>query len=216
MRAPSRRGASADLKAPPTRPIIRGMYDTDAFLAGRLLVAMPGIGDPRFERAVIFLCAHNAEHAMGLTVNRPVAGLSVGSVLKRLKVEVESTIALPEDLVLMGGPVERDRGFVLHTDDYMCPTSSVKVAPGVGLTATPEVLEAIAGHNSRPRRSLLALGYAGWGPGQLEEELLGNTWLTCEADEALIFGDNHDRKWEQALAKIGVSPGRLSSVAGQA
>jgi len=193
------------------------MYDTDgAFLAGRLLVAMPGIGDPRFERAVIFLCAHNAEHAMGLAVNRPVAGLSVGSVLKRLKVEVESTIALPEDLVLMGGPVERDRGFVLHTDDYMCPTSSVKVMPGVGLTATPEVLEAIAGHNSRPRRSLLALGYAGWGPGQLEEELLGNTWLTCEADEALIFGDDHAAKWEQALAKIGVSPGRLSSLTGQA
>jgi putative transcriptional regulator len=193
------------------------MYDTDgAFLAGRLLVAMPGIGDPRFERAVIFLCAHNAEHAMGLAVNRPVAGLSVGSVLKRLKVQVESTIALPEDLVLMGGPVERDRGFVLHTDDYMCPTSSVKVMPGVGLTATPEVLEAIAGHNSRPRRSLLALGYAGWGPGQLEEELLGNTWLTCEADEALIFGDDHAAKWEQALAKIGVSPGRLSSLTGQA
>lgn len=193
------------------------MYDTDgAFLAGRLLVAMPGIGDPRFERAVIFLCAHNAEHAMGLAVNRPVAGLSVGAVLKRLKVQVESTIELPQDLVLMGGPVERDRGFVLHTDDYMCPTSSVKVAPGVGLTATPEVLEAIAGHNSRPRRSLLALGYAGWGPGQLEEELLGNTWLTCEADEALIFGDDHAAKWEQALAKIGVSPGRLSNVAGQA
>jgi len=187
----------------------------DSFLAGRLLVAMPGIGDPRFDRAVIFLCAHNAEHAMGLAVNRPVQGLSIGNVLQRLKI-AESSIELPQDLVLMGGPVERDRGFVLHTDDYMSPSSSVPVIPGVGLTATPEVLEAIAGHNSRPRRSLLALGYAGWGAGQLEEEILGNTWLTCDADEALIFDDDHETKWERALAKIGVTPGSLSSVAGEA
>lgn len=187
----------------------------DRFLAGRLLVAMPGIGDPRFDRAVIFICAHNADHAMGLAVNRPVQGLSIGSVLKRLKI-AESSIELPEDLVLMGGPVERDRGFVLHTDDYMCPTSSVPVIPGVGLTATPDVLEAIAGHNSRPRRSLLALGYAGWGAGQLEEEIVGNTWLTCDADEALIFDDDHATKWERALAKIGVTPGALSSLTGEA
>jgi len=187
----------------------------DSFLAGHLLVAMPGIGDPRFDRAVIFLCAHNADHAMGLAVNRPGQGLSVGSVLKRLKI-AESSIELPEDLVLMGGPVERDRGFVLHTDDYMCPTSSVPVIPGVGLTATPDVLEAIAGHNSRPRRSLLALGYAGWGAGQLEEEIVGNTWLTCDADEAIIFDDDHATKWERALAKIGVRPGQLSSLAGEA
>jgi putative transcriptional regulator len=192
-----------------------GMFDADdAFLTGRLLVAMPGIGDPRFERAVIFLCAHNADHAMGLAVNRPVPGLSLGSVLKRL--QVESTIALPEDLVLMGGPVERDRGFVLHTDDYACPSSSVSVIPGVSLTATPEVLEAIAGHNRRPRRSVLALGYAGWGAGQLEQEIIGNIWLTCDADESLIFGDDHETKWRRALAKIGVSPETLSGLSGRA
>jgi len=189
----------------------------EPFLTGRMLVAMPGIGDPRFERAVIFLCAHNAEHAMGLTVNRPVEGLSIGSVLKRLKIAgADSSIALPDDLVLMGGPVERDRGFVLHTDDYCSPTSSMPVIPGVSLTATPEVLEAIAGHNRRPRRSLLALGYAGWGPGQLEEEILGATWLTCDADESLIFGDDYASKWTRALAKIGVSPERLSSLTGRA
>jgi putative transcriptional regulator len=187
----------------------------DAFLAGRLLVAMPGIGDPRFERAVVFLCAHDAQHAMGLAVNRPVSGLSIGNVLRRLKIG-ESSIELPEDLVLMGGPVERDRGFVLHTDDYMCPTSSVKVMPGIGLTATPDVLAAIAGHNTRPRRSLLALGYAGWDGGQLEQEILGNTWLTCDADEALIFDDDHDTKWRRALAKIGVTPGQISSLTGEA
>jgi putative transcriptional regulator len=187
----------------------------EPFLTGQMLVAMPGIGDPRFERAVIFLCAHNAEHAMGLTVNRPVDGLSIGSVLQRLKIG-GSSIALPEDLVLMGGPVERDRGFVLHTDDYASPASSMPVIPGVSLTATPDVLEAMAGHNSRPRRSLLALGYAGWGPGQLEQEIMGATWLTCEADEGLIFDDDHASKWRRALAKIGVSPEQLTGQTGRA
>ena len=191
------------------------MSDSDAaFLAGRLLIAMPGIGDPRFERAVIFLCAHDAQHAMGLAVNRPAPGLRLGSVLKRLK--IESSIELPQDLVLVGGPVERDRGFVLHTDDYCSPISSLPVISGISLTATPDVLEAIAGHNSRPRRSLLALGYAGWEGGQLEREILGNTWLTCDADESLIFGDDHAHKWTRALAKIGVSPDRLSSLTGRA
>jgi len=191
------------------------MYDSDGgFLAGRLLVAMPGIGDPRFERAVIFICAHDADHAMGLAINRPVGDLTVGSVLRRLK--IESSIALPEDLVLMGGPVERGRGFVLHTDDYNSPGSTVAVAAGLSLTATPDVLEAMAGHNSRPSRSLLALGYAGWAPGQLEQELLGATWLTCEADEDLIFGEDHETKWARALAKIGVSPEQLSAESGRA
>jgi putative transcriptional regulator len=188
--------------------------DPGAFLTGRLLVAMPTIGDPRFERAVIFLCAHTAEHAMGITVNRPVDGLSVPSLLKRIG--VKSSIELPEDLVLMGGPVECDRGFVLHTDDYACPQSSVPVIPGVTLTATREVLEALAGHNSRPRRSIMALGYAGWGAGQLEREIRENTWLTCDPDETLIFGDDHEHKWSHALAKIGVSAQQLTGFAGRA
>jgi putative transcriptional regulator len=187
---------------------------SDDFLTGRMLVAMPSIGDPRFERSVILLCAHTADHAMGIAVNRPVEGLSVGNLLRRIG--IESSIELPEDLVVVGGPVDSDRGFVLHTDDYACPTSSVAIIPGVTLTATRDVLEAIAGHNSRPRRSLMALGYAGWGPGQLEREILENTWLTCEPDETLIFGDDHEHKWSQALAKIGVSAEQLSSLAGRA
>ena len=193
------------------------MSESDgAFLTGRLLIAMPGIGDPRFERAVVLLCAHNADHAMGLTVNRPVEGLTIGSVLKRLKV-TSSSIQLPQDLVLMGGPVERDRGFVLHTDDYECPQSSVPVSPGISLTASSEVLEALGGgHNRRPRRSLLALGYAGWGAGQLEREIQENTWLTCDADEALVFGDDHAHKWSRALAKIGISAGQISQFSGRA
>src|SRR5262245_14991703 len=152
------------------------MSETDeGFLAGRLLIAMPGIGDPRFKRAVIFICAHNAEHAMGLAVNHPVEGLSVPTLLRQLK--VKSPIEIPEELVLLGGPVQRDRGFVLHTDDYVCEDSSVPVMPGINLTASSEVLEALAGLKTRPRRSLLALGYAGWGAGQLEQEILENTWL---------------------------------------
>ena len=191
------------------------MSDSDAgFLAGRLLIAMPGIGDPRFERAVVFLCAHNAEHAMGLAVNRPVEGLSVPRLLKRLG--VKCTIEMPQDLVMLGGPVERERGFVLHTDDYVSPDSSLAVMPGIRLTATRDVLEALADQDSRPRRAIMALGYAGWGAGQLEREIRENTWLTCDPDERLIFGDDHEHKWSEALAKLGISAERLSSHAGRA
>ncbi len=183
-------------------------------LAGRVLIAMPGIDDPRFERAVIFLCAHNADHAMGLTVNRPVDGLTVPDLLVRLG--IEATITMPEGLVLFGGPVERERGFVLHTADYDSAPATLAVADGVSLTATRDVLEAMASENRAPRRSVLALGYAGWGGGQLERELQENVWLTCEPDESLLFGDDHEHKWGRALAKIGVSAERLSTLSGRA
>ncbi|CAN5125082.1 YqgE/AlgH family protein [soil metagenome] len=199
---------------PPARPILAAMtYDVDS-LAGRMLIAMPGIGDPRFERAVILICAHNEEHAMGLTVNRPVDGLTVPSLLGRLG--VQSSINLPDDLVLFGGPVERERGFVLHTDDYITPESTIPVTKGVGMTATREVLEAMADLALRPRRSVLALGYAGWEGGQLEDELKQNVWLTCDPDEALLFGGDHEHKWGTALAKIGVAADRLSTLSGRA
>lgn len=190
------------------------MGTTNDTLAGRLLIAMPGIDDPRFERAVIFLCAHNAEHAMGLTINRPVDGLTVPDLLVRLG--IEATITMPDDLVLFGGPVERERGFVLHTSDYDTSPSSLEVSAGISLTATRDVLEAMADQSRRPRRSVLALGYAGWGGGQLERELQENVWLTCEPDEALLFGDDHEHKWGRALAKIGVAPDRLSTLTGRA
>jgi len=151
---------------------------------------------------------------MGLAVNRPVEGLSVPRLLKRLG--VKSTIEMPQDLVMMGGPVERDRGFVLHTDDYVAPDSSLAVMPGIRLTATRDVLEALADQDSRPRRAIMALGYAGWGAGQLEREIRENTWLTCDPDERLIFGDDHEHKWSEALAKLGISAERLSSHAGRA
>lgn len=183
------------------------------FFSGQLLIAMPGIGDPRFERAVILVCAHDAEHAMGLAVNRPVEGLTVPDLLERL--EIESTIRLPDDLVLMGGPVETQRGFVLHTDDYGAE-HSLRIGGGVALTATRDALEAMVSPDEHPRRSLLALGYAGWGSGQLENELKANVWLTCEADEDLIFGDDYESKWARALAKLGVDPQFLGSAAGRA
>ena len=184
------------------------------WLAGRLLVAMPGIEDPRFERAVVFMRVHDSERAMGLTVNRPVEGLTVSHLLNRLGVTPPKEG--PADLVLMGGPVEPERGFVLHTDDYANNTASTSVGVGVMLTATREILEAIATPEGPPRRSVMALGYADWHGGQLEREIRENVWLTCEADEALIFDDDHVHKWSRALAKIGVSAEHLSAQAGRA
>lgn len=183
------------------------------FFSGQLLIAMPGISDPRFERALILVCAHDEQHAMGVAVNRPVEGLTFPELLSRL--DIKADIVLPPDLVLMGGPVERERGFVVHTADYM-GEHSLDVGEGFGLTATREVLEAIATQQGQPRRSFLALGYAGWGAGQLESEIKDNVWLTCGPDEDLVFGAAYDQKWAQALGKIGVDPNRLSSVAGRA
>jgi len=185
-----------------------------AYLTGRLLVAMPGIEDPRFERAVIFVCAHDADHAMGLTVNRPVEGLTISRLMAQLK--VKTPVKPLKDLVLMGGPVEQERGFVLHTDDYESEPNSMVVGPGFVLTATREVLEAMSAGDPHPRRAVMALGYAGWGEGQLEREIRENVWLTCEADESLLFGDDHAHKWSRALAKLGIAAERLSAQAGRA
>jgi putative transcriptional regulator len=183
------------------------------FFSGQLLIAMPGISDPRFERALILICAHDEEHAMGLALNNPVEGLTVPDLLEKL--EIRSTIVLPPDLVLVGGPVEQERGFVLHSTDYD-GEASLDVTPSVALTATREVLEAMASHNGAPSKSLLALGYAGWGAGQLEEEIKQNVWLTCEPDEELILGHDYGKKWRRALSKLGVDPQRLGSAAGRA
>ena len=185
-----------------------------SFLSGQMLIAMPGITDPRFERALLLICAHDADHAMGLAVNRPLERVTVPDILEKLEITVD--IALPPDLVLLGGPVEQERGFVLHTDDFASEQAIDVGLEGVTLTATREVLTALAKGDRRPRRSLLALGYAGWGAGQLETEIRQNVWLTCDADEDLIFDHDYNGKWGRALAKLGVDPKRLSSAAGRA
>lgn len=189
--------------------------DEGDFLSGRLLIAMPGIGDPRFERAVILMCAHSEDYAMGIAVNHPVDGLSLGALLTRLGVKSDLT-GLSSQPVLSGGPVEKERGFVIHTSDFATSDSTLPVTGAVSLTPTREVLEAMGDAERRPRQALLALGCAQWGGGQLEEEIRANVWLACDADEGLIFDDDHDTKWTRALAKIGVRPDHLSAQAGSA
>lgn len=191
-----------------------------SFLDGQMLIAMPGMSDPRFDRSVIFMCAHSDNGAMGIIVNKRAPMISFSELLDRLDImPQESRIKLPDDvqsmLVQFGGPVEPGRGFVLHTSDYFSADTSLPIDERVALTATLDILRAIAGGQG-PRRSLLALGYAGWAPGQLEDEIQRNGWLSCAADEELLFGSNLDGKYVSALHKIGVDPAMLSSQAGHA
>ncbi len=190
--------------------------DMDDFqnLTGRLLVAMPGIGDPRFEHAVILICAHARDHAMGLRLDRPAPGVDLKAVLTKLETPApEAAAGRP---VLVGGPVERERGFVLHSDDWMAEDASLAFGEGLAITGTREALAAMVDPAMGPRRSVLLLGYAGWGEGQLEDELGENVWLTAEADADLIFDPDYDAKWARALATLGVDPGLLSGQAGRA
>ena len=199
---------------------VRNVMATTDYLDGQMLIAMPGIGDPRFERTVIFLCVHSPEGAMGLVVNKPAENLTFTDLLTRLDiVPEEEAIKLPARVramhVQFGGPVEPGRGFVLHTADYFASDSTLPIDEGIGLTATLDVLRAIA-KGKGPRKSLLALGYAGWGPGQLEHEIQQNGWLHCEPNERLLFGRDLDGKYALALHKIGVDPTMLSSSSGRA
>ncbi len=187
------------------------LSETDG-LAGHMLVAMPGIGDSRFERSVIYLCGHSEDGAMGLIVNKPVENVSFPELLEQLGIETELEKQIR---VLFGGPVETGRGFVLHSADYHATGSTLQVTQDIGLTATLEILEEIA-IGEGPAQSLLALGYAGWAPGQLEEEILANGWLHCKPSPDLLFGPSNDTKWERALAELGIDPAQLSGDAGTA
>ena len=182
------------------------------FLGGKLLVAMPNMTDTRFERTVVYVCSHSDKGAMGLIINKPASHMTFPELLTQLEITVDSPHSIP---INKGGPVETGRGFVLHSADYHTADSTLRVTPSIGLTATLDVLRAIADGRG-PRKAILALGYAGWSPGQLEEEILGNGWLHCDADERLVFGDNQDNKWSGALSKLGIDPPLLMSVAGHA
>jgi len=183
------------------------------FLEGKLLIAMPGMSDPRFEKSVIFMCAHSAKGAMGLIVNKPIDGLSFRELMEKFEIAVTSD--LPETPIVFGGPVNMGRGFVLHSADYDHEDATLAIVPGISLTATTDILEAISNGNG-PAKALLALGYAGWGAGQIEGEILANGWIHCDADPALIFDTDYDAIWETAIAKLGADISGLCAEAGRA
>ena len=184
----------------------------EGYLEGQLLIAMPAMTDPRFERSVIFLCAHNEEGAMGLVVNKHVGSLSFRDLLDQLDIDADA--ATPDMEVHFGGPVENQCGFVLHSPDYRVDHTLV-VDDRICLTTTLDILHSMA-RGTGPDRSLFALGYAGWGPGQLESEIHDNAWLHAPFDEDLVFDRDADTKWERALKSIGVDLFTLSGAAGRA
>src|SRR5919197_4700087 len=188
------------------------------YLDGQMLIAMPTMGDERFARSLIYVCAHSSEGAMGIIVNQPAPHISFPDLLVQLEVVGASDlIQLPAQAggvkVLKGGPVETSRGFVLHSSDFFIENSTLPIDDGICLTATLDILKAIARGNG-PANAVLALGYAGWAPGQLESEIQANGWLHCAADPDLVFGTDTEGKYEQALRKIGIHLGMLSSAAG--
>jgi putative transcriptional regulator len=190
------------------------------YLDGQLLIAMPVMGDPRFERSVIYLCAHSPEGAMGIIVNHPAGSIDFPELLVQLDIiEKADQIKLPENAetmkVLKGGPVETGRGFVLHSSDFCIEDATLRIDDGICLTATVDILKAIA-KGAGPKHAILALGYANWAPGQLETEIQDNGWLHCDADSDLIFGDDVEEKYLRALRKIGIDPAMLSADAGHA
>ncbi len=186
--------------------------DSDNYLSGQLLIAMPGMMDSRFARTVVYLCAHNADGAMGLVVNRLIGAITFPDLLAQLG--IDSPGPGRDIRVHFGGPVESGRGFVLHSSDYE-QDGTLKISDLMSLTATIDILRNMAAGDG-PRLSMLALGYAGWGPGQLDTEIQANGWLHVEADEKLVFDDNLDGKWEQAISKLGFDPSMLSGDAGHA
>src|SRR5471030_3128230 len=165
----------------------------DVFLTGKLLIAMPGMSDPRFEKTVIFMCSHSAEGALGLIVNRPIPGLPFRQLITKMDIEVSD--ATPSTPVMFGGPVETDRGYVLHSNERSNSPSTLSVTPQIALTPTIDILRAIARGNG-PMEFLFVLGYAGWGPGQIEDEIAANGWIHCDADNAIVFQHDVLSKWE--------------------
>src|SRR6202166_3957316 len=190
------------------------------YLDGQMLIAMPAMLDDRFARSLIYVCAHSSEGAMGIVVNHPAPNINFSDLLVKLDViPAADAIRLPTRAevvkVMRGGPVETERGFVLHSADFFIENSTLPIDDGICLTATLDILKAIA-RGDGPASAILALGYAGWAPGQLETEIQGNGWLHCSADPDLLFGPDVDHKYERALRKLGIHVGMLSSEAGHA
>lgn len=190
-------------------------------LEGQFLVAMPSVKGPFFERSVIYMCSHSSDGAMGLVVNQISDQITFPDLLKQVNIlaDDENPINLPLPAramdVLEGGPVDQGRGFVLHSNDYILESSTLPVADDICLTATVEILRALA-EGSGPKSALLTLGYAGWSAGQLEEEMQSNSWLTCNADSSLLFDCQPQDRYERSLSLMGVDLTMLSSEAGHA
>jgi putative transcriptional regulator len=182
-------------------------------LEGKLLIALPGMADPRFEKSVIFMCAHSEEGAMGLIVNKPIEGLGFQDLIKNLDIPVKNDA--PDGPILFGGPVETGRGFVLHSGEYKSDEGTMPVTSEISLTATLAILRAMAEGNG-PERSAFALGYAGWGPGQIEDEIRLNGWVHCDADSTIIFETDMEAKWSAAMRKLGIDLSLLSANSGSA
>jgi putative transcriptional regulator len=191
----------------------RAQKANDGFLLGKLLIALPGMPDPRFEKSVIFMCAHSNQGAMGIIVNKPFEGLSFRDLVERLDVRVTADTA--DQPILFGGPVGTGQGFVLHTSEFGDGNETMPVTSEISLTATIEILRAIA-EGRGPEKSLFALGYAGWGPGQIESELSSNGWIHCDAKKAILFDVGYDEKWRAALGTLGADVSGLSAEAGRA
>jgi putative transcriptional regulator len=184
----------------------------DGYLVGQILIAMPTMIDPRFQRTVLYLCAHSKEGAMGLVLNRSFGSVTFGELLGQLGISASNIQA--DRHVHFGGPVESGRGFVLHSTDVVQADTMV-LPGGIGLTSTLDILRAIAGGYG-PQQSLFALGYAGWGPGQLDAEIQSNGWLSTQVVPELLFDDDLETKWERVLARMGINPLMLSEEAGHA
>ena len=183
------------------------------YLGGKLLIASPLIGDPQFDRSVVFMCSHGEDQAMGLVINQPMEGLRLPDLLDQLDIAGGAQVA--DAPVFSGGPVSRDRGFVLHTLDVNLGPATLEVSHSLGLTATKEILDALASDRP-PERFLMTLGYAGWEAGQLEDEIGANAWLVCEADDSLLFAADETTKWNSALKTLGVTPEFLAASSGHA
>lgn len=181
-------------------------------LTGKIVIAMPGIMDPRFDRSVIFICDHGEDGAMGLIVNRTVPKLDFADLMQQLEIELDEPTPRP---IHFGGPVEPQRGFVLHTGDYDSDATSLEIDGTFAMTATLDVLRDIA-TGGGPARALVALGYAGWKPRQLEGEIAGNDWLIADATPDMVFDENNDGKWVAALGSLGINPLLLSADGGRA
>ncbi|MEA2754183.1 MAG: putative transcriptional regulator [Aliidongia sp.] len=196
-----------------TSPLPRGRKESaNGYLTGQLLIAMPQMEDSRFHRSVLYICAHSSDGAMGLVINKVLDSLTLPELMAHLEVPTEAP--LQPEKIHFGGPVETARGFVLHSADYIDDGTQI-VGHGLALTATLDILRAI-GRGEGPLRTLLALGYAGWGPGQLDAEIQANAWLNVAADDAIVFDPQNDTKWERAIGRLGINAGMLSSEAGHA